>query len=109
MTDIKETTEAMTFGISLAMAVDSATQDGFQWTDIFNLVPPLTQLPAAIEGIEKVPAEIADLDDDERRELAEAIVKLDFASDRSEEIAEQALKVGVDLAKLIMMIREFKG
>lgn len=108
MTGIKETKEAMLFGISLAMAVDESTQDGFQWTDILNMIPPMTKLPAAISGIEKVPAEIEDLDEQERAELVEAIQEMDFVSDESEMIAEQALRVGVEIGNLILKIREAK-
>ena len=105
---IKETKEALIFGVSLAMAVDEATQDGFQWTDIFKMVPALTKLPAAIEGIEKVPVELSDLSEAERAELVEEIEKLDFVSEYSEQIAEQALRVAVEIGALIGVIREAK-
>jgi len=105
---IKETKDAMLFGISLAMAIDESTQDGFQWTDVLSLVPPMTKLPAAIDGITEVPNEIADMDEEERAELVSAIKDLDFVSEGSEEIAEQALRVGVEIGSLILKIREFK-
>jgi len=109
MAGINETKEVMLFGMSLAMAADQATQDGIDWTDIFKLVEPLTKLPAAIEGIEDVENELQDLDEAERMELVQAISDLDFVSEDSEEIAEQSLRVGIEIAKLISTIREAKN
>jgi len=109
MPGIKETKEALLFGISMAMAIDETTQDGFQWTDVLSLIKPMVKLPAAIAGIQNVPAELADLDEAERTELVEAIKELEFASEFSEEIAEQALRVGVEIGNLILKIREAKN
>jgi len=106
MEGIKETKEALLFGISLAMAIDESTQDGFQWTDILNLIPTLSKFPAALANIEKVPAELNDLDETERLELAQEIEKLDFKSDSSEKIAEQSLRITLEIGKLITIIRE---
>jgi hypothetical protein len=108
MAGIQETKEVMVFGVGMAMAIDESTKDGFQWTDIFNLVPPLTELPVALEGINDVPEEIKDMDDNERKELIEAINDLDFASDRSEEVAKQALRAGLENLKLVALIREIR-
>lgn len=109
MNGIKETKDALLFGVSMAMAVDQSTQDGFQWTDVLTMIPPLAKLPAAIEGIESVESEINDLDETERAELVAAIKDLDFASEPSEAIAEQSLRVGVELSKLILTIREARN
>ena len=109
MPGIKETKEALLFGISMAMAIDETTQDGFQWTDVLSLIKPMVKLPAAIAGIQDIPAELADLDEAERTELVEAIKELEFASEFSEEIAEQALRVGVEIGNLILKIREAKN
>jgi len=109
MVGIKETKEAMLFGISLAMAIDESTQDGFQWTDILSLIKPMTKLPTALDGIQEVPSELDDLDENERAELIKAIEELEFASEKSEAIAEQALIAGVEIGKLIMEIRKAKS
>jgi len=106
MAGIKETKELMLFSIGLAEAIDSVTQDGWQLKDIFTLIPPLSKLPGAIIGIEDVPEEIADLDEAERAELVEAIKELDFVSNNSEAIAEQAIRVGVELGNLIQLMRK---
>lgn len=106
MPGIQETKEVMIFGVSLAMAIDESTQDGFQWTDVLKLVPSLTKLPAAVEGIGEVPTEIEDMDETERAELVDEIKKLDFVSDYSEKIAQQALRAGMENSKLIALLRE---
>jgi len=109
MVGIKETKEAMLFGISLAMAVDESTQDGFQWTDILSLIKPMTKLPAALDGIQEIPSELDDLDENERAELIKAIEELEFASEKSEAIAEQALIAGVEIGKLVIEIRKARS
>ena len=109
MVGIKETKEAMLFGISLAMAIDESTQDGFQWTDILSLIKPMTKLPAALDGIQEIPSELDDLDENERAELIKAIEELKFASEKSEAIAEQALIAGVEIGKLVIEIRKARS
>ena len=91
---ITETKEAMIFGVSMAMAVDEATQDGFQWTDVFKMVPALTKLPVAVEGIQEVPTELSDLSETERDELIQEIENLEFAlgSNRGDNILPAARK-----------------
>jgi len=109
MAGIIETKEALMFGVGLAMAIDEATQDGFQWTDVFSLIPPLTKLPSAIDGADQIPAELDDMDEEERAELVQAIEELDFASEHSEAIAEQGLRAGVEIAALIILIRNARS
>ena len=109
MAGIKETKEALLFGIGLAMKIDEVTQDGFQWTEVFELIPPLTKLPEAVSGAEEIPAELADMDEAERAELIEEVKKLDFASEYSEEVAEQGLRVGLEVANLILLLRAVRA
>ena len=108
MPGIKETKEVMVFGVSAAIAVDAAAKDGFQLIDLFAMVPALVNLPAAIGGIGEVPAELADMDDAERLELVAEVEKMEFNSEDSEAIAEQGLRAGVEIGKLIVLIRNLK-
>ena len=103
---MKETEEALMFGVSLAMAADEALVDGFQWTDVFSIVPALTKLPSAIDGIEKVPSELEGMTEEDRQALIDKVEELELASELSEEIAEQGLRVGVEIGRLIMLIRQ---
>jgi len=101
---IDETRDIVKAFVELANAIDSITQDGFQLSDIFELVKPLSLIPAAVTGSEQVPGELFDLDDDERKIIYEDIEKLEFESDYSEVIGEQALKTVMEFALLITVI-----
>lgn len=105
---IKETTEMVVFVTGLASAVEKATLDGFQWTDVLQLLPPMTKLPAAIEGFEKIPSELEMMDDGNRLELSEEIAKLGFEDKSAELIGEQALRCAIEFGRLIVLIREEK-
>lgn len=105
---IKETTEMVVFVTGLASAVEKATLDGFQWTDVLQLLPPMTKLPAAIEGFEQIPSELETMDDGNRLELSEEIAKLGFEDKSAELIGEQALRCAIEFGRLIVLIREEK-
>lgn len=105
---IKETTEMVVFVTGLASAVEKATLDGFQWTDVLQLLPPMTKLPAAIEGFEQIPSELEVMDDGNRLELSEEIAKLGFEDKSAEVIGEQALRCAIEFGRLIVLIREEK-
>ena len=103
---IKETTEVVVFAVGLAQAIEKATADGWQWTDVLSMLPPMTKLPAAIEGIDSVPDEIAVMDDESRLELSAEIAKLGFDDKGAEAITEQSLRTGIELARLIVLVRD---
>lgn len=102
----QETAELIIFTVSLAMAVEKATADGWQWTDVVQLLPPMTKLPAALDGIEKVPDEIRAMDDEQRLELSLELKKLGFEDASAEAIGEQALRMAIEMARLIFLIRD---
>jgi hypothetical protein len=67
---IKETDEALTTLLGLIDAGISAGEKGGGFINNLPLfVPPLVTLPAAIEGGDKIPKEITDVDEDEGRFL----------------------------------------
>jgi len=105
MIGVKETKEAVIALVDLANRIDESLADGFQWTDAFNLIPALTKFPAAIDGYQQIPEEIFELDEMERSELIAEIMNLDFDSDKSEEILEQALRVIMELGKLVTIVK----
>ena len=91
MSEVKELKEVLEFGLALGMSVDEALEDGWSWTDLLALVPPMTKLPAVLEGLEFVDDEIANLDQNGKNELVEVIEKLELDSELTEEIVEQSL------------------
>jgi hypothetical protein len=108
MSEIKELKEVLEFGLALGMSVDEALEDGWNWTDLLALVPPMTKLPAALEGLEFVDDEIAGLDQNGKNELVEVIDKLELNSELTEEIVEQSLVAAVEISKLVMVLRKAK-
>jgi len=101
---IKETRDLLQAFVGLANVIDVTTQDGFQFTDFFELIGPLSKMPAAITGAEKIPLELYDLDEEEEKILIQDIEQLEFESEYSELVAEQGLKAVKEFAKLIVVI-----
>lgn len=73
MSGIKETTDVLKFATSLLTQVAAANADGkLDGIEIANIA--IRQMPAAIEafsGAQNIRTELADLSDDELREIAE--------------------------------------
>lgn len=108
MAGIIQTKEMVSFGIGFAAAVDKALEDGFSWPDLFSLVPSLTEFPKALDGADEILDELYDMDNEEKAELVKVIEELELRSEKSEELCEQSLIVVVEIAKLVLMIREAK-
>lgn len=102
----KELNEAVVFTVSLAMAIDTSLEDGFQWTDIFTLIPAFTKLPAAIDGADQIDEELENWTDEDQRALIAEIEKLNLKSELSEDIGKQGAKLCLELGKMIVLIRE---
>ncbi len=63
---IQETKELLSFVFSLAEAIKKSNADGdFNWRDGLNFIEPLKKLGPAIDNIEDIIPEIADLDADD--------------------------------------------
>lgn len=82
MADIKELGEALDGSMELLICVLDLIKDGAQFKDVFHFIERLKNSPEfsrklklAIDGVEKVPAEIADLDMQEMIELAMKFIK----------------------------------
>ena len=108
MANIKELKEVLEFIIPLAATIDKTSDDGFQWTEIFDFISPISKLPAAINDIDKIESELLDLDDAERQELYNVVEGLNFRSEGSEKITEEAINVSIGICKLIAVIRQYK-
>lgn len=108
MIGIKETKEAVVFGVALANVVDQELSNGFQVGDLFAMIPTLTKAPAAISGAGQIPAEIRDLDENERLELVAVIESMDLKSDYSEAITEQCARTLVEIGRLATLVKKAK-
>lgn len=98
---VQETKDALDFMLSSHMAYDLAKADGsVDLADLPLLMAPMMKLLPAIQGLDKVPGELGDLDDAELKEVcdwAKALYKL--ADDEVEAKVEGALKVFLVVAQ----------
>mgnify|MGYP007046937907 CR=1 FL=1 len=99
---IKEFEEVVDFGLSIGKAIGTALEDGkFDFTDVFTILPAFMGANAAIQGISDVPAEIADLDDEEYKALVEKFKQgFDLENDDVEVKIEMAFSIGLKIAQL---------
>ena len=102
----KELNEAVVFAVSMAIATDESLTDGFQWQDIFNLIPAFTKLPAAIEGADKIDDELENWTDEDQASLIAEIRKLKLKSEYSEQLGEQGARLALELGKMIVLVRK---
>tara|TARA_B100000686_G_scaffold349742_1_gene443849 strand:- start:4176 stop:4517 length:342 start_codon:yes stop_codon:yes gene_type:complete len=112
MAGIKETKEVLAFVFSLGKATASAMEDGdLGWSDAMKFLDPLKKLAPALENIEDVLVEVADLDAQEFAELIN-FVRDEFHleelfpdQDDLEVHVEDALNAGVEMLKVIRMFQ----
>jgi len=102
----KELNEAVVFAVSMAVAIDEQLVDGFQWTDIFGMIPAFTKLPAAVAGADQIDEELENWTDQDQAELIVEIDKLNLESDFSEELGKQGAKLCLELGKMIVLVRK---
>jgi len=109
MYGIKETKEVFDFSLAFAAYVDKSLQNGFQLTDLFGAVEPLSKAPAAFENISEVEKEVLDLDDDERKELATYVSETyNIKDDVAEALVEQGIRGAIENYKFMLMLRNAK-
>lgn len=102
---IEELKDVIVFVARLGNGLGRASEDGvFELSDLLHLGPALAASFAAGSGISKVPAELADLDDAEQKEVV-AIFKaeLDVPQEDAEKIAEAGFPVVLQLAKMVAL------
>ena len=98
MLGIEETKDVVKAGIGMGIAF----ADGIGLDDI----GVITLLPAALSGIADVPAELADLDAAEARELHQFVVdEFDLDDNDVEAAIEQGVKVVIEIYRTYMMFK----
>ncbi len=111
MQGTKETIEFLDFAFGLADATQkSLASDGkINLFDVPNYVAVAFKAPAAFGGIENVPRELAELTDDERKEvIAYFEDRFDLPNDDLERLIENTLATGWAFAESIRAIIQFK-
>ena len=108
---IEETKELLEFVFSLAEAIKKSNADGeFNWRDGLNFIEPLKRLGPAIDNIEEIVPEVADLDSDEWTELVEFVSSrwdLDTgdADDDISDRIEDGLNAGIELVRMTQLFK----
>jgi uncharacterized small protein (DUF1192 family) len=100
---VKELEEIMVFGLIAGKQGFAALSDGFQYADVFALVPLVQLAPAAIQGADEALKEASDLSDAEVDHLiavVQAIVK-DLPAEKAKKIALKAFQLGLVAIQLV--------
>lgn len=91
MVGIKETKEVLVFGLNFQKGVVAAKADGtVNWMDLGHLMPVVQSASAAFNGINKLKAELLDLDDAEQAELV--TIAREFYSNLSDEVLKERIE-----------------
>lgn len=107
--NIKETKEVIEFLVILANAVAESLRDGkFNWLDFGAFFALIPQMGPAVNGIVEVPAELADLTEDERAEIVELIQNRLAIAPVTNEIAVRSADLALHFAELVAEIKRLK-
>jgi hypothetical protein len=101
---IKETKEALKFGLMVQETIKAALADGkVDFGDLGLVIPLISSVNVAIEGADQIPDELADLDAGEFDELVEVAKEVieDLTPDKYEPVVFAAL--GVAKALLVAL------
>ena len=105
----KDLEELVLFGLSIPMAVAKSSVDGWDWSDAVNFLPVIRKAPAAIGGITDVPAQLADLDAEEKAALHKTIQEeFEFPDEVVEGMVEDGLKMAINIASIVARALEAK-
>lgn len=106
MAGIKETLEALDFGISFGNTTGKVLQDGkFDLFEIAQYIESLTKFPAAVEGAGLIPEELKDLTPEEAAEVVEFFkTKLDLPQETLEEAVEDHLAL---IAAMYLVVKKY--
>jgi len=108
--DINEV-EDLAVGLS-ALAnniVDSLEDDKISIGDLPRFIGTIPKLFSAVKGIDEVPAQLADMTEEEKQQVIEAVQdELDLDED-VEAIVTRALSIGAEINKLVKAIAKLKA
>lgn len=106
---IKELGEIVEFSIDLANAASRSLEDGeFGLFDLRHFIGVIASAGPALKGLDKIPAELADLDAKEMDELLEKIKgNLEISDDRIKELLDTGISVSQGLFKAYEEIRKY--
>ena len=103
MVGIKETKEALVFGLEVGAGVFAALKDDGKVTvgDALVFTPAMVSLPAALDGADQIPAELKDLDENELMEIKDLVLgKLPTVGDKWYTVAAESINMGISAMKI---------
>lgn len=111
MVGVKDTKEVVVFMAALANAIDLAGQDGkFDIGDAALLMGPLMKAGPALSDIKNVKLELADLSEEEKKELLElSAQELSLSNEKVEKVVMSSLKILGEVQTIIACIKEMKA
>jgi len=103
---IKDFKELLAFVVAVVMYYDETLKDGLDLPgDLFGLTDLILPGNNAFDGIEKVPAQFLDMDDEEKAELVDVIKGLELEEDKAEVVAETLSIEVLNIAQSIVKMR----
>ncbi|MBP98756.1 hypothetical protein CMK18_22640 [Candidatus Poribacteria bacterium] len=107
MEKLKETKEVLDFVISLGESLASSLDDGsLGVTDLINFWEPVSKLSDALDGFEKIVAEIGNLTSEDLDYLREYIKsEFDIEDNQIESLIEDGLEAAIIILKFIGKFR----
>lgn len=107
MAKAKELSEALKFICALANSIGEVAEDGkMDLRDATHLMPLLYKLPSAVDGIQEIPSEVAELSSEDIAELAQMVKdELDLPQDKVEAAIEESIDLCLRLYALAQKLR----
>ena len=108
MAGIKETTEMVNLIVALTVLIKNASADGkVDAADLTLLIGVLPHLNGAISGINEIPAELKDLQQEEVEAISESVGAIigDLAGDKYEDIADHAIRAGFEIVEIVKLFK----
>lgn len=107
MTSVKELSELLLFIGKLATGINNALSDGtINFLDLNELLAPVMAAKDAFSDMDKIPAELAELDEEESAYLI-ALFSREFEldADKAEELVERGLEIAFSLVAYVATLR----
>ena len=106
---IKETKEAIEFLTSVAKSIEDANSDGkISWSETLKMVSLFPSLTRALDGYDKIPKGLLDIDSSEAQEIITMIRSIfddKITSSKGRAITDKSITVLLALNDLISEIR----
>lgn len=108
---IKETSDLLKFLARLTGAIEKTLADGkVNLADVGYAFDPLLSVASAIQGIDQVDDEIADLDSEEGAQLVLLLEQeLDLDNEVAEELSAEGLALAISLVLFVKKVQAARG